>query len=119
MSSITEHLSTLVSQSSSILSDLNSDLLSVEELASKMDLRDNTIRMLDAHKEDLNNSSFSDEDREEIKSLFDKFERLNSKIDRALKDALNKSRENLAAATTTRKADDKYRVLAKPDITHF
>lgn len=119
MPSVTEHLSTLVSQSSNILSELKSDPLSVEELALKMDLRDNTIQMLEAHKEDLNKSNISDEDRDEIKSFFDKFERLNTKIDQALKDALCKSRENLAAATTTRKADDKYRVLARPDVSHF
>ena len=119
MSSVTEHLSTLVSQSSSILSELKSDSLSVEGLASKMDMRDTTIQLLDAHRDELNDTTISNEDRDEIKSLFDKFERLNTKIDRALKEALRESRENLAAATTKRKADDKYRHLASPDISHF
>lgn len=118
-SNVIEHLGTLVSQSSTILGELNSDSLSVEELSSKMELRDNTIDLLDAHRDELNVNTISDSDRDEIKSLFDKFERLNVKIDRALKSALRESRENLAAATTKRKADDKYRVLAKPDITHF
>jgi len=116
---VIEHLDTLVSQSSTILGELKSDALSVEGLSSKIELRDNTIELLDAHRDELNNNMISDEDRDEIKSLFDKFERLNKKIDTALKSALRESRENLAAATTKRRADDKYHVLAKPDITHF
>ena len=84
-----------------------------------MELRYNTIQMLDTHRDELNDKVINDQDRDEIKSLFDKFERINVKIDRELKSALRESRENLAAATTKRKADDKYRVLAKPDITHF
>lgn len=116
---VIDHLSTLVSHSSTILGELKSEAMSVEELSSKMELRDNTIQLLDAHRDELNDSDINDADREKIKSLFDKFERLNKKIDTALKSALRESRENLAAATTKRKADDKYRVLAKPDITHF
>lgn len=84
-----------------------------------MDLRDNTIQELTSHKDEINDQMVNDEDREEIKSLFDKFERLNSKIDKALKEALKTSREDLASATTKRKADDKYRFQSKPDISHF
>lgn len=119
MNSVTDHLSELVSQTSNILGELKSESFSLEELASKMDLRDGTIHQLDTLKDDLNASMVSDEDREKISSLFNKFERLNIKIDNALKDALRESRETLAAASNKRKADDKYHVLTKPDITHF
>lgn len=119
MNTLINHLNKLVSQSSSILGELKSDSFSVENLASKMDLRDETINQLDDLKDELNASTVSDEDRKIISSLFDKFERLNTKIDKVLKDSLRESRETLAAASSKRKADDKYRVLAKPDITHF
>lgn len=119
MKDITDHLSKLVSQSSSILGELKSDSFSIEELSVKMDLREDTIHQLDTLKDELNASTVSDEDRDKINSLFNKFERLNTKIDKALKDSLRESRETLAAASNKRKADDKYRVLAKPDITHF
>lgn len=119
MDKVTDQLSKLVSQTSSILGALKSDSFSVDELTVKMDLREDTIQQLDALKDELNTSMVSDEDREQISSLFNKFERLNTKIDNALKDSLRKSRETLAAASNKRKADDKYRVLTTPDITHF
>lgn len=119
MNSATDHLSKLVSQTSSILGELKSDSFSLEGLESKMNLREETISKLDTLKDELNASVVSNEDRDKISSLFDKFERLNAKIETALRDALRESREKLATASNKRKADDKYRVLAKPDITHF
>jgi len=84
-----------------------------------MDVRDDTIHQLDALKGDINDTMISDEDRDKIRSLFNKFERMNTKIDDALKDTLRQSREDLTTASNKRKADDKYRVLGKPDISHF
>jgi septin family protein len=119
MNSVTEHLSKLISQTSSILYELRSDTLSIEGLSSKMDVRDKTIHELNALKGDLNDTMICDEDRDKIRSLFDKFERMNTKIDEALRNALRESRENLTAASKKRRANDKYRVLGKPDISHF
>lgn len=119
MTTVTDHLSTLISQSSSILLELKSNTFSVDELSSKMDKRDETIELLTAQHDEIDKEMISDKDRDTIQSLFDKFERLNSKIDKALKDALRTSRENLASATTKRKADDKYLTQSKPDISKF
>jgi predicted nucleic acid-binding Zn-ribbon protein len=119
MNTLTEHLKKLVSQTSSILSELRSDTLSVEGLSSKMDVREETIHQLNTLTDDINDTVINDKDRDKISSLFDKFERMNTKIDQALKNALRESRENLTTASNKRKADDKYRVHGKPDISHF
>lgn len=119
MNVLTEHLNTLILQSDSILSELKKENLSVEFIESQMDAREQTVNELAAVKTDFDEIKLSEQDRNLIRNLFDKFEDLNTKINRSLQEALRESRENLTAASKKRKADDKYHVLAKPDITHF
>lgn len=119
MNVLTEHLNTLILQSESILSELNKDNLEIEFIESEMDAREQTVSELAAVKTNFDESKLSDHDRDLIRTLFDKFEDLNTKINRSLQEALRESRENLTTASKKRKADDKYHVLAKPDITHF
>lgn len=119
MNVLTKKLNTLILQSNSILNELKKDTLSVEFIETEMDAREQTVSELVAIKTDLDESKLSEQDRDLNRTLFDKFEDLNTKINRSLQEALRESRENLTAASKKRKADDKYHILAKPDITHF
>lgn len=119
MDSLIDSLSKLVLQSTTILSELKSDSMSIDMLAEKMDARNGTIQEIEAIKNDVNESMVNDEDRAYIRSLFDKYERINKLIDKALKEALRENREELTAASKLRKADDKYRVQSVRDMSHY
>lgn len=112
-------MKTLNALSKEILSGLNSETVSLESVEKKMAERKAIIQSLINISPSQRRGEMTESEEEIAKTLFSTFETLSNDINTALKDALNESRETLATAAKKRKADDKYRVISQPDITHF
>jgi len=119
MSSVKQQLEKLIGESNEMLSELQSDAPSVDLIQTRMDDREKTIRELGSAAEGFDINQLTGAERDSVQTLFNTFEEVNKEIDTALKHVLRESRENLSSATKKRKADDKYRVLEKPDISYF
>lgn len=119
MSNIKKYLNKLISQSSTVLSELNRENPEYDKVKEKLDRREYLIQEFGTLAAEFNKNSLSDNEQEVIQSLFDKFEHLNKKIEDALQSALRESREKLSSATKKRKAAEKYQSSATPNLTHF
>jgi len=119
MSNVKDQLEELINRSNSILAELKNEEPSMELIRETMDRRATTIEQLGTIAAGFRIDSFTDKQQQLIHSLFDRFADLNEKIETALKTELLQSREKLTSATRQRKAEDKYHVLEKPDISHF
>lgn len=119
MSNVQQQLEELINRSSSILTELKNDAPSMELIQETMDRRTTNIEQLGTIAAGFRIDNLTEKQQELIHSLFDRFADLNEKIETALKTELLQSREKLTSATRQRKAEDKYHVLEKPDISHF
>ncbi len=119
MSNVQQQLEELINRSSSILTELRNDTPSVELIRQTMDRRESAIEQLGTIAAEFRIDALTDKQQQLINSLFDRFADINEKIETALKTELLQSREKLTSATRQRKAEDKYHVLEKPDISHF
>lgn len=119
MKQVIHLLNILVKQSKEILGELNSESASLESVEEAMAQRKDTIGTLISLPPVQSRESLTQHEEEVAKNLFSTFEQLSKDINSTLTKAINESRETLASATKKRKADDKYRVISQPDITHF
>ena len=119
MNQLTDLLNQLTSQSKKILGELNKQPLSLATVEAAIEERQATIQLLSQLDPQQEREKLSEREEQIVTSLFSTFERVSSDINSGLTHALNESRETLASATKKRKADDKYRVISQPDITHF
>lgn len=119
MSNVQQQLEELITSSNSILEELMNELPSIELIQETMDKRETNIKQLGSIASGFRIDSLTEKQQQTIHSQFDQFADLNNKIETALKTELLQSREKLTSATKKRKADDKYHVLEKPDISYF
>lgn len=119
MSNVQQQLEELITSSNCILEELRNESPSIELIKETMDKRESNINQLGTIASGFRIDSLTEIQQQVIHSQFDRFADLNEKIETALKTELLQSREKLTSATRKRKAEDKYHVLEKPDISYF
>lgn len=119
MSNVQQQLDELISKSNSILTELNTESPSIDFIRETMDKREANIQQLGTIAARFRIDSLTEKQKRIVHAQFDQFADLNEKIETALKKELLHSREKLTSATRQRKAEDKYHVLEKPDISYF
>lgn len=102
-----------------IVNELGKEEPSMESINRQMDLRERYIDELDALSKKQETARVSETDRNLIKNLFDNFNDLSDSIGTLLHEALYNHQEKLKNAARHRKAEDRYQVLKKPDISYF
>ncbi|REL38646.1 hypothetical protein DYD21_01470 [Rhodohalobacter sp. SW132] len=119
MNNVQKQLDELIQKSSSILNELKNESPSIERIRETLDLRELNIEKLGMIASGFRMDELNENQQQIIREQFDRFADLHEQIETALKDELIRSRETLTSATRQRKAEQKYHVLEKPDITHF
>ncbi len=119
MSNMQQQLEELINRSSSILTQLHNDTPSIELVQETVDRRNSNIQQLGTIAAEFRIDALTDKQQQLIHSLFDRFADINEKIEAALRTELLQGREKLTSATIQRKAEDKYHVLEKHDISHI
>lgn len=119
MSNVQKQLEELIHKSNQILSELKNESPSIERIRETLDLREHNIEQLGSISAGFRMDELNEKQQQIVREQFDRFANLHEQIETALKDELIRSRETLTSATRQRKAEQKYHVLEKPDISHF
>lgn len=119
MKPLKEKVHLLIDRSKDILSELENEEPSFEILKKTLDDRQKNIDELDLLTKDIHINQLSDEEVKSLKTLFREFRVVNTEIQQNLNREIKNYRQDLAKATKQRKAEDKYLISEKPDITYF
>lgn len=109
----------LNSESSQILSELNSENLSLEKLKKSMDARQDSVDELGDLTNGIRINQLSKEDADILNSLFVTFRDLNLKILRGLDEIMSNRRKEIASIAKQQKVVKSYQVSEQPDISYF
>ena len=119
MKTVAGQLGIINSLSKEILTELEKDTPSVEEITDRMEERNNYIETLDPLIQTTNIESLSDLEKTNLDELFNQFMEINTTIRKNLKESLTEHEINLASATKVRKAEESYTLSDNRDLSYF
>lgn len=111
MNAIANQLFKLVRINRKIINCLHKDIADVELLREQFDKRGKYIEELSVLTTDFDKSILSANETKQLKSLFERFEKQQKKIQEALGYILEESKERLDDAIKSNKAEKSYRFL--------
>lgn len=118
-SSLHRQLTEINDLSTRILEELQQPEPSIDTVNERMRERAEAIDKMDIMVQQFGTGNLTETQEEKLRILFEQHDVVNTQIQEALDSLLNEQREKLGEASRKRKADDKYRVLKKPDISYF
>lgn len=119
MISLIEQLQALNDISKSMLAELHQEEPSFDELSKTMDNRQKLIETLDDLTHPNHIDLFTKTEQQKIENLFQEFIRLNETIKSRLSTIFKDKKTALNSATKSRKAEEGYQILQKPNLSYL
>jgi len=119
MISLHQKLQELNQVSESILFELDGENPSLDSIQLSLDTRNDIIGEIRDYIHSSHISDLCENEKKALKPYFNDFRQLNKEIQAKLTDSLNRNQQELVTAAKQRKAEDRYHVLKKPDISYF